>query len=138
MNHCAESNVQSLSMQVHLFGALVAPVFSYCSEGPALLSKGGIGRSSSVTQMLTNPQHVVQFDFLRALRGRLRKSISKLVMFMSLAPNPWHTNGLNLQCASGTRCLIARMVILQTGWCVLAMRENAQLSVSTGIAAHVS
>jgi hypothetical protein len=69
MNRCAESNFQSLiSMQVHLFGALVAPVLSYCSElwGPALLSKGGMGRSSSVIQMLTNPQHAVQFDFLRA------------------------------------------------------------------------
>jgi hypothetical protein len=39
MKRCAESNLlQSLSMQVHLFGALVAPVLSYCSEiwGPAL------------------------------------------------------------------------------------------------------
>jgi hypothetical protein len=54
-NCCAESNLQSLSMQVHLFGALVAPILSYCSEvwGPALLSKGGIGRSSAVIQMLT-------------------------------------------------------------------------------------
>jgi len=37
-----------------------------------------------VIQMLTNPQiliHAVQFDFLRALGGRLRKFISKLVSF---------------------------------------------------------
>jgi hypothetical protein len=54
--------------------------------------------TSSVTQMLTNPlQHAVQFEFLKALGGRLRKSISKLVVCcVSLAPSPWHTNnGLN-------------------------------------------
>jgi hypothetical protein len=85
--------------------------------------------------MLTNPQHAVQFDFLRALGGRLRKSISKLVMLREFGTrNPcWHTNnGLNVQCgASGTRWLIAGIVILQIGSCmVLAMRENAQLVVS--------
>jgi hypothetical protein len=90
MNRRAESNLQSLSMQVHLFGALVAPVLSYCFEvwGPALLSKGGIGRSSSVTQMLTNPQHAVQFDFFRALGGHLTKSISKLVMLREFGTQP--------------------------------------------------
>jgi hypothetical protein len=63
MNRCAESNLRSLSMQVHLFGALVAPILGCCSEvwGPALLSKGGMGLSSSVIQLLTNPQHAVQF-----------------------------------------------------------------------------
>jgi hypothetical protein len=79
-------------MQVHLFGALVAPVLSYCSEvwGPALFSKGGIGRrSSAVTQMLTNPQHAVQFDFLiRALGGHLRKSIAKPVMLREFGTQP--------------------------------------------------
>jgi hypothetical protein len=72
MNRCAESNLQSLSMQVHLFGALVAPVLSYCSEvwGPALLGKGGIGLSSSVTQLLTNPQHACcSVLFPQGLRG---------------------------------------------------------------------
>jgi len=42
MNRFAESRLQSVSMQVQLFGALVAPILSYCSEvwGPALLYKG--------------------------------------------------------------------------------------------------
>jgi hypothetical protein len=32
VNSCADSALQSLSMQVHLFGALVAHILRYCSE----------------------------------------------------------------------------------------------------------
>jgi hypothetical protein len=57
-------------------------------------------------------------------------------MLREFGTPPWHTYGLNLQCASGTRWLIARMVILQTaGWCLLCVKMPS-LSVSAGIAAH--
>jgi hypothetical protein len=58
----AEHSPQSLSMRVHLFGALVAPILIYCLEvwGPVFLCKEGTGRSSgsSVLHMLSDPQHV--------------------------------------------------------------------------------
>jgi hypothetical protein len=86
--------------------------------------------------MLTNPQHAVQFDFLRALGGRLRKSISKLVMLREFGTQP-----LAYQWFKSAVCFWNKVVDRQncdpSDWLVLAMRENAQLSVSTGIAAHV-
>jgi len=38
--------------------------------------------------MLTNPQHAVQFHFLRALGGRLRKSIPKLLLLREFGTQP--------------------------------------------------
>ena len=89
LNRCAASNLHSLSMRVHLFGALVAPVLSYCSEvcGPAL-SKGGTGRASAAMQMLNNPQHAVQFEFLRSLGGRMRKSVPRLLLLREFGTHP--------------------------------------------------
>jgi hypothetical protein len=88
--------------------------------------------------MLTNPQHAVQFDFPRALGGRVRKSISKLVMLR----DEFGTQPLAYQWSKSAVCFWNKVVDRQNGdpsdWLVLAMRENAQLSVSTGIAAHVS
>jgi hypothetical protein len=64
--------------------------------------------------------------------------ISKLVMllreFGTHASSPWHTNGLNLQCASGTRFVVGcRSGDDPSDRLVLAMRENAQLSASSSV-----
>jgi hypothetical protein len=138
MNRFAENGLQSVSMQVQLFGALVAPILSYCSEvwGPALLHRGGTGRSSSVMHMLTNPQHAVQFDFLRALGGRLRKSIPKLLLLREFGTQP-----LAYHWFKSAVCFWNKVVDRQGGdpsdWLVLAMQENIQMSASSELPTHV-
>jgi hypothetical protein len=87
-----------------------------------------MGRSSSADSNVDNPQHAVQFDFLRALGGRLEKSVSKLVLLLrefgtQPLAYPWSFKKTGIAaCASGTRWLIVRVVILQIGWCLLCAK----------------
>jgi hypothetical protein len=139
LSKCAEHNLQSLSMRVYLFGALVAPILSYCSEvwGPQLLSKGGTGRPASVLHMFNNPQHTVQFEFLRSLGGHIRRSIPRLLLLREFGTQPLAYQWFKSMTDFWNK-VADRSSSHPFDWLVLAMRENIQLSFSSGvISAHV-
>jgi hypothetical protein len=85
--------------------------------------------------MLTNPQHAVQFDFLRALGGRLRKSSPKLLLLREFGTQP-----LAYHWFKSAVCFWNKVVDRQGGdpsdWLVLAMQENIQMSASSELPTH--
>jgi hypothetical protein len=87
-------------------------------------------------QMLNNPQHAVQFEFLRSLGGRMRKSVPRLLLLREFGTHP-----LASQWFKSIICFWNKVATRGSGdpsdWLVLAMRENIKLSVSGDLPAQV-
>jgi hypothetical protein len=79
LSRCKALRVHNLGLKVDLFGSLVAPVLCYGADvwGPAHLAK-----------QCDDAMHAVQFDFLRLLAGKVRKSTSRHVLLREFGMYP--------------------------------------------------
>jgi len=87
--------------------------------------------------MFNNPQHTVQFEFLRSLGVTLGEASHDCCFCVSLVLNPLPISGSNSMTEFWNK-VADRSSSHPLDWLVLAMRENIQLSFSSGvISAHV-
>lgn len=86
--------------------------------------------------MLNNPQHATQFEFLRSLGGRLRKSVPKLLLLREFGAQPlayhWFKSAVRFW-----NKVAERSSSDPSDWLVLAMRENIEQSVSGVVPDHL-
>ena len=135
LSRLADSGIDSLGMKTQLFGSLVAPILSYCSEvwGPGLLRK----RSGlSVSGVLGNAQHALQCEFLRLIGGKLRKSVCRVLLLREFGCKPLAHQWLVSAVCLWNR-VASRRARSPADWMVLAMQDSMQMASDEGVPAHV-
>ena len=137
LTKCADIGINSLSMKVHLFGSLVSPILSYCSEvwGPAAMGAGS-SRVCSATSMMSNKQQVLAAEFLRLIGGKMRKTVSRVLLHREFGCRPLAYTWFMSAVALWNR-VAARRRTQPTDWLVLAMEENVQMMSQQDISPHV-
>ena len=126
----ADSGIDSLSMKVHLFGSLVAPILNYCSDvwGPAALGGGG---GSRIDRVMANQQHALQFEFLRRIGGNLRQSVSRVVLLREFGCKPLAHQWF-MACVGLWNRVARRRAQDPVDWLVLAMQESVESAAEGG------
>jgi hypothetical protein len=129
LSRCKEHGVRSLAMQVQLFNTLVSPILSYCSEvwGPSLLSQAGAG-VALLNKLMDNDLSRVQFAFLRAIAGWVRKSTSRQLLLREFGAR----NLLHTWLRTVVRMWNRVATMSHSSLLACAMRDNLQLCESSG------
>jgi hypothetical protein len=121
LSRCGSFGIGSLSMKVRLFGSLVSPILSYCSEvwAPSVM----VGARSATQLLNVAEQSSIQLMFLRLIAGSPRRSTRRELLLREFGCQPLAHHWIVSAVALWNRC-VRRSGKPGTDWLVEAMQSD--------------